>query len=130
MEDPHATPRESTITSQNDTVPTTAASTVAAEAAVAGGNKDSETPKHVSLKVVSQDGTEVYFKIKRKTVLRKLIDSYCSRAAVSPSSMRFLYDGRRIDGDKTPEDMDMEDDDIIDAVLQQMGGAAVFRRFS
>ena len=51
-----------------------------------------------------------------------MIDTYCSRAAISPASVRFLYDGVRVDGTKTPEDLNMEDDDILDVVLQQTGG--------
>ena len=84
--------------------------------------EEQEAPRHISLKVVSQDGSEVYFKIKKRTTLSKLIDTYCSRAAISPASVRFLYDGVRVDGTKTPEDLDMEDDDILDVVLQQTGG--------
>jgi len=81
------------------------------------------TADHISLKVVDQEGNEVYFKIKRSTPLRKLMDAYCSRQAKSQDSIRFLYDGQRVLPDSTPEEMDMEDNDIIDAVLQQTGGA-------
>ena len=79
-------------------------------------------PEFVNLKVVSQDGNEVYFKIKKHTMLKKLVDAYCTRQGVSPSSIRFLYDGRRIQPDQTPKDLAMEDGDIIDAMLQQTGG--------
>jgi hypothetical protein len=77
---------------------------------------------HISLKVVDQEGNEVYFKIKRQTPLRKLIDAYCQRQSKSPDSIRFLYDGQRIQPEATPEDLEMENNDIIDAVLQQTGG--------
>jgi len=76
----------------------------------------------VSLKVVSQDGSEVFFKIKKHTPLRKLVDAYCQRQGQSTSAIRFLYDGRRIQPDQTPKDLGMEDGDIIDAMLQQTGG--------
>ncbi len=79
-------------------------------------------PRHLNIKVVSQDGNEVYFKIKDTTQLKKLINAYCGRQAISVSSVRFLYDGQRIDQDQTPSDLGMEDNDIIDAVLQQTGG--------
>jgi len=78
---------------------------------------------HISLKVVDQEGSEVYFKIKRSTPLRKLMEAYCQRQAKSLDSIRFLYDGQRVQADSTPEQMDMEDNDIIDAVLQQTGGS-------
>jgi len=52
-----------------------------------------------------KDSNEVYFKIKRQTPLRKLIDAYCQRQAKSASSIRFLYDGQRIQPDQTPEEV-------------------------
>jgi len=89
-------------------------------------SKPADAPKpageFVGLKVVGQDGSEVFFKIKKHTPLRKLIDAYCSRQGQSTSTIRFLYDGRRIQPDSTPKDLGMEDGDIIDAMLQQTGG--------
>lgn len=82
-----------------------------------------QSTDHISLKVVDQEGNEVYFKIKRSTPLRKLMDAYCQRQAKSSDSIRFLYDGARVMPDSTPEEMEMEDNDIIDAVLQQTGGS-------
>ena len=32
---------------------------------------------HINIKVKAQDGTEIYFKIKRSTQLKKLMDAYC-----------------------------------------------------
>jgi hypothetical protein len=34
---------------------------------------------------------EVYFKIKRNTALKKLMDAYCARENLVPSSVRFVY---------------------------------------
>eukprot|EP01088_Endostelium_zonatum_P022064 TRINITY_DN9134_c0_g1_i1.p1 TRINITY_DN9134_c0_g1~~TRINITY_DN9134_c0_g1_i1.p1 ORF type:complete len:104 (-),score=27.21 TRINITY_DN9134_c0_g1_i1:135-446(-) len=78
--------------------------------------------EHISLKVVSQDGNEVFFKIKRHTHLKKLMEAYCRRQGTDLNSIRFLHDGNRISPDRTPKELDMEDNDIIDAVLQQSGG--------
>jgi small ubiquitin-related modifier len=78
--------------------------------------------RHIGLVVVSQDGNEVHFKIKQNTPLRKLMDAYCSRAAISMSSVRFLYDGCRVQEDDTPTKLEMEEADIIDVVMQQTGG--------
>lgn len=72
--------------------------------------------EHINLRVVApvrghsheiltklQDGGEVYFKIKRSTQLKKLMDAYCDRQSISPNSIRFLYDGQRIRDDQTPD---------------------------
>jgi small ubiquitin-related modifier len=52
-----------------------------------------------------KDGAEVYFKIKKQTPLRKLMDAYCQRQGISPNSIRFLYDGQRIQAERTPKEV-------------------------
>lgn len=52
-----------------------------------------------------QDGAEVYFKIKKQTPLRKLMDAYCQRQGISANSIRFLYDGQRIQAERTPKEV-------------------------
>eukprot|EP00010_Vexillifera_abyssalis_P009082 CAMPEP_0201547128 /NCGR_PEP_ID=MMETSP0173_2-20130828/3535_1 /ASSEMBLY_ACC=CAM_ASM_000268 /TAXON_ID=218659 /ORGANISM="Vexillifera sp., Strain DIVA3 564/2" /LENGTH=88 /DNA_ID=CAMNT_0047956053 /DNA_START=1567 /DNA_END=1833 /DNA_ORIENTATION=+ len=81
-----------------------------------------EPNAHINLKVVSQNGAEVCFRIRRKTKFQKLIDAYCERQSINPGAIRFLYDGERIQADQTPHDLEMEDGDVIDALLQQQGG--------
>eukprot|EP01105_Mastigella_eilhardi_P004517 TRINITY_DN1602_c0_g1_i1.p2 TRINITY_DN1602_c0_g1~~TRINITY_DN1602_c0_g1_i1.p2 ORF type:complete len:122 (+),score=51.74 TRINITY_DN1602_c0_g1_i1:51-368(+) len=78
---------------------------------------------HVNVKVVGQDGSEVFFKIKRTTTLKKLMEAYCKRLSVNEKSVRFLFNGSRITDQQTPNDLGLEDDDIIDAMLSQVGGA-------
>ena len=82
-------------------------------------------PQPVSLKVVNADGAEVYFKIKRHTQLKKLMDAYCKKQGIQRSQVRFLYDGATINEEKTPDDLEMEDDDVIDAMVEQTGGASL-----
>ncbi|XP_071907580.1 small ubiquitin-related modifier 1 isoform X2 [Coffea arabica] len=74
---------------------------------------------HVRVK----DGSEVFFRIKRSTQLKKLINAYCERQSVELGSMVFLFDGQRLQGEQTPEQVSMEDGDEIDAMLHQTGGA-------
>jgi len=91
---------------------------------------DSEKPmekkeggsEHINLKVVGNDHNEVFFKIKRSTNLKKLMDAYCERQGKSTSSVRFLYDGIRIQPTNTPNELDMEDGDSIDVMVEQIGG--------
>ncbi|CDJ56371.1 ubiquitin-like protein SMT3 precursor, putative [Eimeria maxima] len=86
--------------------------------------KDGENAEkeHMQLKVRSPDGSEVYFKIKRRTKLEKLMTAYCNRLGQSIDSVRFLYDGERVKPEKTPMDLGIEDGDVIDAMVQQTGG--------
>ncbi|XP_057765595.1 small ubiquitin-related modifier 1-like isoform X2 [Salvia miltiorrhiza] len=78
---------------------------------------------HINLKVKGQDGNEVFFRIKRSTQLKKLMNAYCDRQSVDLSSIAFLFDGRRLRAEQTPDELDMEDGDEIDAMLHQTGGA-------
>ena len=39
------------------------------------------------------------------------------------NDLRFVYDGDNLKGDETPDSLDMEDGDVIDAFQKQVGGA-------
>ena len=69
-----------------------AAATGDAAAAGAAGQKE----QHINIKVKAQDGTEIYFKIKRTTQLKKLMDAYCQRQGLANNQCRFIFDGERI----------------------------------
>ena len=77
----------------------------------------------VNLKVVNKDGNEVFFKVKRTTAMKKLMDAYCKKSGLERNRVRFLYDGKILEDEKTPEDYEMDDDDLIDLVEEQIGGA-------
>ncbi|GAY55196.1 hypothetical protein CUMW_162530 [Citrus unshiu] len=72
------------------------------------------------------DGNEVFFRIKRSTQLKKLMNAYCDRQSVELNSIAFLFDGRRLRGEQTPDELEMEDGDEIDAMLHQTGGMLMF----
>ncbi|CAN7038931.1 unnamed protein product [Brassica rapa subsp. trilocularis] len=82
-------------------------------------------PAHINLKVKGQDGNEVFFRIKRATQLKKLMTAYCDRQSVDFNSIAFLFDGRRLRAEQTPDELDMEEGDEIDAMLHQTGGVAI-----
>jgi len=41
---------------------------------------------------------------------------------MDPAITRFLYDGKRVSGTSTPDDLEMEDNDVIEACVEQLGG--------
>ena len=49
------------------------------DTAAAGGAAAGTDAQHINIKVKAQDGTEIFFKIKRSTQLKKLMDAYCTR---------------------------------------------------
>mmetsp|Transcript_13384 Transcript_13384/g.22600 ORF Transcript_13384/g.22600 Transcript_13384/m.22600 type:complete len:92 (+) Transcript_13384:161-436(+) len=85
-------------------------------------DKPATDGQHINLKVKAQDGNEVFFKVKKSTPLRKLMDAYCKRQGVSEADVVFLFDGSRLKTDQTPEQLEMEDGDEIDAMVHQTGG--------
>ena len=81
-----------------------------------------EDMEFIKLKVVGQDSNEIHFRVKQKTQMGKLKKSYSERVGVPITSLRFLFDGRRINDDETPKALEMEQDDVIEVYQEQTGG--------
>merc|ERR1711881_35179 len=79
--------------------------------------------EYIKLKVVGQDSNEIHFRVKQTTQMGKLKKSYSERAGVPQTSLRFLFDGRRINDDETPKALEMEQDDVIEVYQEQTGGS-------
>ncbi|KAH9915587.1 ubiquitin-like protein [Epithele typhae] len=88
------------------------------------GPKMEDANAPINIKVATQTGEEVFFKIKRNTKLSKLQAAYASKVGKDVSSIRFLYDGNRISDDDTPSSLEMEDNDTIDVMVEQVGGSS------
>jgi hypothetical protein len=58
--------------------------------------------EHLNIKV-TDNNNEVFFKIKRSTALKKLMDAFCERQGKAPNSVRFLFDGSRVNPTDTPD---------------------------
>jgi hypothetical protein len=59
-------------------------------------------PEHLNIKV-TDNNTEVFFKIKKHTELGKLMNAFCDRQGKNASACRFLFDGQRVTAQDTPE---------------------------
>ena len=81
-----------------------------------------EDTEYIKLKVVGQDSNEIHFRVKQTTLMGKLKKSYSERVGVPIASLRFLFDGRRINVDETPTALEMEQDDVIEVYQEQTGG--------
>ena len=53
----------------------------------------------------------------------KLKKSYSEKVGVPITSLRFLFNGRRINDDENPKALEMKQDDVIEAYQEQTGGA-------
>eukprot|EP00656_Telonema_subtile_P052480 TRINITY_DN7331_c0_g1_i2.p2 TRINITY_DN7331_c0_g1~~TRINITY_DN7331_c0_g1_i2.p2 ORF type:complete len:102 (+),score=39.39 TRINITY_DN7331_c0_g1_i2:151-456(+) len=81
-------------------------------------------PDQINIKVKGPDGSEVFFKIKKRTQMKKLMDAYCTRSGQDSAAINFLFEGERIQPTNTPDELEMAEGDVIDAMLQQVGGRA------
>ena len=54
----------------------------------------------------------------------KLKKSYSERVGAPIASLRFLFDGKRINDDETPKSLELEQDDVIEVYQEQTGGAS------
>ncbi|KAL6942719.1 SUMO protein smt3 [Hanseniaspora osmophila] len=81
--------------------------------------KPSQT--HINIKV-SDGSSEIFFKIKRSTNLRKLMQAFANRQGKDVNSLKFVFEGVRITGDHTPDDLAMEENDMIEVYREQLGG--------
>ena len=89
---------------------------------MADTSKDGGEGEYIKLKVVGQDSNEIHFRVKMTTQLGKLKRSYAERVGVAVASLRFSFDGRRINDDETPKQLEMENDDVIEVYQEQTGG--------
>ena len=80
-------------------------------------------PKDESIKIrvfngATYQGT-IIFRVKKTTRLGRVMDAFCERTGLQSSVLRFLFGGRRINTDDTPESLEMVDDDEIE-VFREM----------
>ena len=75
----------------------------------------------IHLRVVTQDGDELTFESKRRAPLGKLMRAFSARQGISMNAVRFLFDGQRLGTQQTPDELEMEEGDVIDVMVEQMG---------
>lgn len=84
---------------------------------------DNESAVHLNIKV-TDGSSEVFFKINRKTQMSKLMKAFCGRQGKELETVRFLYDGTRVQPGDTPNDLDLQDGDYLEVHQEQIGGAS------
>ncbi|KAI9790263.1 MAG: hypothetical protein M1816_005288 [Peltula sp. TS41687] len=85
------------------------------------GKPEEPPTEHLNIKV-TDNNNEVFFKIKRSTQLKKLMDAFCERQGKSPNTVRFLFDGNRVQPGDSPNSLDMQDGDTLEVHQEQTGG--------
>ncbi|KAF5121131.1 Ubiquitin-like protein SMT3 [Metarhizium anisopliae] len=83
--------------------------------------RDELQPEHLNIKV-TDNNNQMVFKVKRSTKLERLMNAFCDRQGKSPNSVRFLFEGSRVQPTETPDDLEMQDGDTIEVHQEQIGG--------
>ncbi|ESZ91303.1 putative ubiquitin-like modifier SUMO [Sclerotinia borealis F-4128] len=91
------------------------------EGSPVGEKAEVPVSEHLNIKV-TDNNNEVFFKIKRSTQLKKLMDAFCERQGKAPNSVRFLFDGSRVQPTDSPDKLDMADGDTLEVHQEQIGG--------
>ena len=83
--------------------------------------------ERLRIKLVSNTNKEVLFEVSGKTKLGTVMHAYCNRLKININSVRFLFDGNRINEGLLVSQAGLEQDDIID-VQEAMEGGGEFQR--
>ena len=90
----------------------------------AGKPEESQPSEHLNIKVTDNDN-EVFFKIKRTTQLKKLMDAFCERQCKPLASVRFLFDGNRVQASDSPNTVSRTPTTSQNLPLPLLGGGGI-----
>ncbi|XP_053518962.1 small ubiquitin-related modifier 1-like [Artibeus jamaicensis] len=82
---------------------------------------DKKEREYIKLKVIGQDHSEIHFKVKMTTHLKKLKESHCQRQDVLMNSFRFLFEHQRIAGNHNPKELRMKKEEVIEVYEEHTG---------
>ncbi|KAL3797013.1 hypothetical protein ACHAWO_006649 [Cyclotella atomus] len=90
---------------------------------MAGRVPPNDPPVEDRIIIIIRDmaGERTFFSLRRSTVLREEFTKYCVRKGVDREHMRFLMNGNRIKDSLTPAAYDMQDQEVIHAILEERG---------
>lgn len=79
---------------------------------------------YIILRVQRGQESDQLFDVKRDSPFLGVMVEYCTRTGMGDyRAIRFTFDGKRVHSYQTPDKLDTEDGDIIDAWFEQIGGA-------
>ncbi|EPQ53088.1 ubiquitin-like protein [Gloeophyllum trabeum ATCC 11539] len=90
-----------------------------------GASEEVEDVKPKINVVVNFEGTNTTVKLKVNTTFKKVFDAVEKKFGFAEDSLRFFYEDKRLSKEETPADVGLEDGDMIDAHVQQLGGGLI-----
>jgi hypothetical protein len=82
-----------------------------------------EKPNTLQIKLRNPDDGEVTtFKVKKTTSMNKIFSAFAKKYGYDLPSLRFIFDGERVQASDTPKTLEMDNDDQIDCFIEAIGG--------
>ena len=75
--------------------------------------------ERITVKVEAQGGGELYFKVRKTQMLKKMMGVYCGRVGKTLDSVWSMFDGERIQAGETFEQLKIADNSTINALDKQ-----------
>jgi small ubiquitin-related modifier len=75
----------------------------------------------LTVKIRYNDASTV-FRVKKDTLFSKVATAFCEKQGLDLKTVRFNVDGNRVEVTKTISAVGLEDGDIIDCMVMQVGG--------
>lgn len=75
--------------------------------------------KYLNITVRNEMGEDVMFKVISTVLLGRVMQAYMAKTECT--GYRFLFDGARVERHLTPASYNMQDGDVIDAVMEHLG---------
>ena len=84
--------------------------------------------ERMRIKLISNTNKEVLFEVSSTTKMGTVMHAYCNRLKINIDSVRFLFDGNRINEGLLVSQAGLEQDDIIDVQEAMEGGGGACKR--
>ncbi|KAL3620014.1 hypothetical protein CASFOL_034926 [Castilleja foliolosa] len=84
--------------------------------------RETHSDPKVALNIKSQDGNNAFYLCYFNKRIQYLLSKYSKEKNMDYDTMRFFFNGARINTSKTPAELGLNDGDEIDAMVFQEGG--------
>jgi Ubiquitin-2 like Rad60 SUMO-like len=92
-----------------------------ADAQEAAPSAEEDKDLRITISVRACNGEAMFFRVKPHARMSKVFTAYAANTEVQVTSLAFYLDGTRINGEGTVQELELKEDDTIDAVLEREG---------
>ena len=68
----------------------------------------------VKLRLVGEEGSQVLMRVKRTTQMKKMKRAFSLKSGLPVDFLELFVNGDKVDDDNTPEDLEMEEEDMVE----------------